>query len=63
LKEASYHLPARGVLRFIYQYILRRGFLDGVPGFIYCRLLASYEHAISKEIRVLQKQGKKPGAS
>jgi glycosyltransferase involved in cell wall biosynthesis len=51
LKEASYHLPARGVLRFIYQYVLRGGFLDGAPGLAYCRLLAGYEKAISAEIR------------
>ncbi len=54
LKEASYHLPARGALRFVYQYILRRGFLDGVPGFAYCRLLAAYEQSIAKEIRRLR---------
>ncbi|MDF3056745.1 MAG: glycosyltransferase [Rariglobus sp.] len=54
MKEASYHLPARGALRFAYQYFLRRGFLDGAPGFAYCRLLADYEQAISREIRHLQ---------
>lgn len=54
LKEASYHLPARGVLRFIYQYVLRRGFLDGRPGLHYCRLLADYERVISREIRRLR---------
>ncbi|HSI06979.1 MAG: glycosyltransferase family 2 protein [Rariglobus sp.] len=54
LKEASYHLPARGLLRFIYQYVLRGGFLDGPPGFAYCRLLAAYEQAISREISRLR---------
>lgn len=56
LKEASYHLPARGALRFVYQYLLKGGFLDGAPGFAYCRLLACYEQAISKEIRRLRAQ-------
>ena len=51
LKEISYHLPARGLLRFVYQYGLRGGFLDGVPGFVYCRLLAHYENSIAAEIR------------
>lgn len=55
LKEASYHLPARGLLRFAYQYVLRGGFLDGRPGFVYCRLLAAYEQAISREIRRLRR--------
>jgi hypothetical protein len=27
-------------------YVLRRGFLDGWPGYLYCRLLASYEFMI-----------------
>jgi glycosyltransferase involved in cell wall biosynthesis len=54
LKEASYHLPARGFLRFVYQYVLRGGFLDGRAGFAYCRLLAVYEHAIAGEIRRLK---------
>lgn len=54
LKETSYHLPARGLLRFLYQYVLRAGFLDGAPGFAYCRLLAHYEQCISREIRRLR---------
>ena len=55
LKELSYHLPARGLLRFIYQYLLRGGCLDGVPGMAYCRLLAHYEQCIANEIRTLSK--------
>ena len=51
IKEISYHLPARGFLRFVYQYGLRGGFLDGVPGCAYCRLLAHYENSIMAEIR------------
>jgi hypothetical protein len=31
------------VLRFIYAYFLRRGFLDGRPGLIFCGLLAFYD--------------------
>ncbi len=54
LKEMSYHLPARAALRFAYQYILRGGFLDGMPGLAYCRLLAAYEAAISREVRNLR---------
>jgi glycosyltransferase involved in cell wall biosynthesis len=51
LKALSQHLPARGLLRFVYQYVLRRGFLDGRPGLAYCLLMARYEHWISREIR------------
>ena len=54
LKEASYSFPARGPLRMFYQYIWRRGFLDGAPGLDYCRLLADYERAIGIEIKKLR---------
>ncbi len=50
LKELSHHFPARGLLRFIYQYITRGGFLEGAPGFAYCRVMAQYEHWVSQEI-------------
>ncbi len=51
LKQASYALPCRPTLRFFYQYILRRGFLDGRPGLRYCRLLARYEGFTTEELR------------
>jgi glycosyltransferase involved in cell wall biosynthesis len=54
LKYLSYHLPGRPVLRFIYQYLLRGGFLDGGPGYRYCRLLARYEGFADQEIRLLR---------
>jgi len=50
LKILSQHMPARGLLRFLYQYGWRRGFLDGRAGFAYCVLLARYEHWIAAEI-------------
>lgn len=55
LKELSGHLPARGLLRFVYQYLLRGGCLDGIPGLVYCRMLAHYERCIAREIRTLRK--------
>ncbi len=55
LKQFSYALPFRPTLRFIYQYILRRGFLDGAAGLRYCRLLARYEGFTSAELRRLRK--------
>jgi glycosyltransferase involved in cell wall biosynthesis len=51
LKELSQRLPARATLRFLYQYVWRRGFLDGGPGLAYCLLLARYEGWISAEIQ------------
>jgi glycosyltransferase involved in cell wall biosynthesis len=51
LKQISCTLPCRPVLRFVYQYALRGGFLDGRAGFRYCRLLARYEGYLSAELR------------
>ncbi len=58
LKRLSYLLPLRPLLRFVYQYILRRGFLDGRAGFDYCRLLARYEGFIAVELRRLRAAGR-----
>jgi glycosyltransferase involved in cell wall biosynthesis len=54
LKRLSFRLPFRPTLRFIYQYGLRGGFLDGSPGLHYCKLLARYENFIAEEIRNLK---------
>jgi glycosyltransferase involved in cell wall biosynthesis len=43
LREWSRRLPFRPTLRFLYSYVLKRGFLDGREGFMFCRLLATYE--------------------
>jgi glycosyltransferase involved in cell wall biosynthesis len=50
LKQLSYVLPFRPQMRFIYQYILRGGFLDGTGALRYCRLLARYEKFAAEEI-------------
>jgi glycosyltransferase involved in cell wall biosynthesis len=36
LKKKLYALPGSPVLLFVYRYLFRGGFLDGVPGLIYC---------------------------
>lgn len=43
LKKLAARLPFRPTLRFLYMYVLRRGFLDGAAGYTYCRLLSMYE--------------------
>jgi glycosyltransferase involved in cell wall biosynthesis len=43
LRKWSRRLPFRPTLRFLYSYVLKRGFLDGREGYIFCRLLATYE--------------------
>lgn len=56
LKRLSFSLPLRPAFRFVYQYILRRGFLDGRQGLHYCKLLARYEGFIAEEMTKLQKK-------
>ncbi|MFB1489925.1 MULTISPECIES: glycosyltransferase family 2 protein [unclassified Thiocapsa] len=55
LKEISYRLPFRPLLRFLYMYLVRRGFLDGYAGLTYCRLLSVYEFMIVLKMRELMK--------
>ena len=40
LKRNFYRLPGSPVLLFLYRYVFRLGFLDGVPGLIYCTFQA-----------------------
>jgi len=40
LKRKLFALPGSPVLLFLYRYVFRLGFLDGVPGLIYCGLQA-----------------------
>lgn len=54
LKHLSYSLPARPFLRFVYQYLLRGGFLDGAGAYRYCRLMARYEGFTTAELRRLR---------
>jgi glycosyltransferase involved in cell wall biosynthesis len=44
LKNLSRKLPFRSTLRFLYSYVWKGGFLDGQPGYVFCRLLAIYEY-------------------
>jgi glycosyltransferase involved in cell wall biosynthesis len=46
LKQLFFRLPFRPMLRFLYMYFFRLGFLDGRPGLTYCRLLSMYEYFI-----------------
>ena len=63
LKALSIRLPLRPLLRFLYMYVLRRGFLDGRAGLTYCRLLAIYEYLIVLKTReLLAGRGMKGGA-
>jgi glycosyltransferase involved in cell wall biosynthesis len=47
LKDIFFRLPARPVLKFLYYYCWRRGFLDGRAGLSYASLQAIYEYMIA----------------
>jgi glycosyltransferase involved in cell wall biosynthesis len=46
MKNFSYFLIGRGFFRFLHQYVLRLGILDGVSGFHYCMMISMYEYWI-----------------
>lgn len=50
-RALSYRLPARPLLRFLYAYVLRWGFLDGRAGLRFCLSMASYERMIQAALR------------
>lgn len=56
LKKLSFRLPCRPLLRFIYMYVWRHGFLDGRPGLTYCRLLAIYEYMIVLKMKEIERR-------
>ena len=58
LKKLSFRLPLRAECKFIYMYLLRLGFLDGLPGLVYCRLQWVYERMICRNVKQLRKYGK-----
>lgn len=55
LKRLSFILPFRPWFRFVYQYGLRGGFLDGAAGYRYCKLLMRYEQFINEALRELKR--------
>lgn len=58
LKRLAWRLPWRPQLKFLWLYVVCRGFLDGWPGYVYCRLQATYEYFIDlkiKELRLTQR--------
>jgi glycosyltransferase involved in cell wall biosynthesis len=58
LKRLSRKLPGRPALRFVYAYLLKRGFLDGYPGLVMSSLLAWYELVSVAKQREMDQLGK-----
>lgn len=58
LKDLSFLLPMRPAFRFLYNYFIRAGFLDGRAGLAYCRLLMTYEFMIDIKVQELRRREK-----
>ncbi len=56
LKELSFRVPCRPLLRFFYMYFLRFGFLDGRAGLAYCRMLSIYENMIVLKMNEIRRR-------
>lgn len=56
LKSYFVHMPWRPLLKFIYLYFYKLGFLDGSPGLAYCRLQMLYEFMIQLKIKELKRR-------
>lgn len=49
-KNISLRLPCRPILKFIYLFVFKLGFMDGLPGLTYCFLQSIYEYQIDLKI-------------
>jgi len=57
LKQLATRMPFRPTLYFLYSYVLRRGFLDGRDGLVFCRMKAVYQRMIEvKRHNLLKKR-------
>jgi glycosyltransferase involved in cell wall biosynthesis len=50
IKRLWARLPFRPLLRFIWMYFIRLGFLDGRPGLIFCTLMTMHEAVIAAKL-------------
>ena len=56
LKELSFRMPLRPLVKFLWMYVLKRGFLDGRAGYTYCKLQSMYEYMIVVKMRELARK-------
>ncbi len=50
IKRLWARLPFRPLLRFVWMYVIKLGFLDGRPGLIFCTLMTMHEAVISAKL-------------
>lgn len=51
-------MPGWPLVRFFYSYLLKLGFLEGIPGLVYCMNMGYYEFLIQIKMRELRKESK-----
>lgn len=56
LKALAYRLPLRPYLMFLYLYVLRGGFLDGMPGWVYANMRLAYEIMIDAKVAYMKRK-------
>lgn len=57
-KEIFYRMPARPLIKFLFLYFAKRGFLDGYAGFTYSALQGIYDYMIVLKTRELQREAR-----
>lgn len=57
LRRMAQHLPFRPLLTFIWMYVVKRGFLDGYAGFLFCTMYAVHQMQVDAKTRELQARG------
>ena len=57
LKQLTFRLPGTSVALFLYLYICRGGFLDGLPGLIYCGFQAVQHFHVKAKVYEKQVAG------
>lgn len=62
LRRLAWRLPFRPVVRFLYHYVWRAGFLDGYRGYVFCRLMGWYEFLSAAKAAELRRKGAAPHA-
>ena len=56
LKRLAARLPGRPIVYFLYSYVLRRGFLDGRDGLMFCLMKALYQRMVVIKKHDLRRQ-------
>jgi glycosyltransferase involved in cell wall biosynthesis len=50
LKQMWLRIPGRAVIRFLWLYVVKRGFLDGRAGLVFCGLIAVHDFLIEAKV-------------